>query len=50
LDAGTLGQLSVVGHVTKDVAGELQRAVDEAVAGGRKIAAFPEGPYCAPRV
>lgn len=49
LEAATLAELSVVPHATSDVGGALQRAIDEAMAAGKTIAAFPEGPYCAPR-
>ena len=42
--------LSVTGHaVTKDqMVDSIRKQIDEAVASGKKIAVFPEGPYCSP--
>lgn len=46
----TLGLLSVIPHsVPKDtIANSIQKKIDEAALSGKKIAVFPEGPYCAP--
>ena len=45
-----LALLSVTGHaVAKEcLVGSIQKQVDDAVAAGKKIAVFPEGPYCSP--
>ena len=45
-----LDLLSVKGHsVAKDqLVASIQKQIDEAVASGKKIAAFPDGPYCSP--
>jgi nickel-dependent lactate racemase len=48
LTAETLVDLSVTGHHASDVAATVQGQIDRAVASGRTLAAFPEGPYCAP--
>jgi hypothetical protein len=50
LPADTLAKLSVVPHAVGEdqVAAELQRWIDQAVAAGKSIAVLPEGPYCAP--
>ena len=45
-----LALLSVSGHsVAKNqLANAIQKQIDETVASGKKIAVFPEGPYCSP--
>jgi nickel-dependent lactate racemase len=50
LPAKTLARLSVTGHAApRGEAGRVVRALlHRALAGGGRLAAFPEGPYCAP--
>ena len=45
-----LDSLSVTGHAIekKQLVDSIQKQIDEAVASGKKIAVFPEGPYCSP--
>jgi len=47
-----LDLLSVCGHtVSQDqMVASIQKQIDEAIASGKKIAVFPEGPYCSPVV
>jgi lactate racemase len=50
LPQAELARLSVAAHAVAAgaVQAELQRLADAAVAAGKTIAVFPEGPYCAP--
>ncbi len=43
-----LNNLSVNGNSVKSVQGKVQALVDQFVSEGKKIAVFPEGPYCGP--
>ena len=48
IEADALAQLSVHPHAARasEVGAEVQRLIDAAVADGRTLAVFPEGPYC----
>ena len=50
LPVDTVAKLSVVPHATNEVElpARLQAFVDQLCAGGKSVAVFPEGPYCAP--
>lgn len=48
LKQDTLNNLSVNGMYVDDVQGKIQELVDKLVDEGKKIAVFPEGPYCGP--
>ena len=45
-----LSLLSITGHPVpqEQLVDSIQKQIDEAVASGKKIAVFPEGPYCSP--
>jgi len=44
-----LALLSVTGHsVSGNPAHLIQKQIDEMIVSGKKIAIFPEGPYCSP--
>jgi hypothetical protein len=46
----TLSTMSVTGHAAPagGVGPAVQEILDRALAGGKTVAAFPEGPYCVP--
>lgn len=48
LKQNTLNHLSVNGFSVENVQQKVQELIDRFVAEGKKIAAFPEGPYCGP--
>ena len=50
LPAATLSAMSVSGLAVPPggVGPSVQELLDRALAGGQTLAAFPEGPYCAP--